>query len=239
MKSPLKGPEIPAGKRWRADLDQARMNNPLKVVESRPRPSTVPAGRRWRAYLDQARMKSPLKGPEIPVGRRWRANLDKARMKNPLKRPVRLAGKRLRADLDQALHRLAKEADETVYQWLIDPHNKIGRACSLLYRLYDDTRTDECEEKRGQLSGRDFYMKHYGVSKEEAIEGYKALIEEAWKDLNEAWMRPWPVPKLYFSLAFYFAPLCNVTYEEDDGYSRPENTFKHFITQAFIDPIPL
>ncbi|OMO89083.1 hypothetical protein COLO4_19953 [Corchorus olitorius] len=131
-----------------------------------------------------------------------------------------------------------EEADETVYEWLINPDNKILRACSLLCRLYDDMQTD-WQEKRGQFSGRDFYMKQYGVSKEEAIEAYKGLIEEAWKDLNEAWMRPWPVAKLYFTLAFYFATGSELLYREDDAFSRPENTNKHFITQAFIDPFPL
>ncbi|OMO88032.1 Terpenoid synthase [Corchorus olitorius] len=82
-------------------------------------------------------------------------------------------------------------------------------------------------------------MKHYGVSKEEAIEGYKSLMEPAWKDLNEAWMRPWPVAKQYFSIAFNYARAGDVVYKEDDGYSRPENTLKHLITQALIDPIPL
>ncbi|OMO94748.1 hypothetical protein COLO4_16167 [Corchorus olitorius] len=73
MKSPLKGSEIPAGRQWRAELDQARMKSPLKGPK-------IPAGRRWKADLDQARMKSPLKGPEILAGRRWRAGLDQARI---------------------------------------------------------------------------------------------------------------------------------------------------------------
>ncbi|OMO69138.1 hypothetical protein CCACVL1_19650 [Corchorus capsularis] len=66
-----------------------------------------------------------------------------------------------------------EEADETVYQWAINPDNKIVRLSGLLSRLYDDTQTDE--EKRGEISGRDFYMKHYGVSKEEAIEGLSRI----------------------------------------------------------------
>ncbi|OMO88002.1 Terpenoid synthase [Corchorus olitorius] len=110
-----------------------------------------------------------------------------------------------------------EEADETVYKWVINPDNKIVRLSGLLSRLYDDTQTDE----------------------EEAIEGYKGLIDAAWKDINEAWMRPWPVPKIFFSLAFYLASFNALLYEHDDGYSRPENTTKHLIIQAFIDPIPL
>ena len=52
-------------------------------------------------------------------------------------------------------------------------------------------------------------------------------------------MRPWPVAKQYMSLALYLATQVDVLYREDDGYSKPERTYKHYITQVLIDPILL
>ncbi|OMO98072.1 Terpenoid synthase, partial [Corchorus olitorius] len=94
-------------------------------------------------------------------------------------------------------------------------------------------------EERGQISGRDVYMKEHGVSREEAIQVYEERIENAWKLMNEGWMRPTPVARRLPSLAYNFGCQGDVLYKEDDGLSRPEKTSKHLVTKLFIDPIPL
>ncbi|XVF19703.1 hypothetical protein REPUB_Repub11eG0133500 [Reevesia pubescens] len=134
-----------------------------------------------------------------------------------------------------------EEADEETYQWLIKCDAKILRTTGILSRLYNDSKSNEDEEKRGgQLSGITCYMKEYGVSKKEVIEGYKERIRVGWKDLNEGFMvTPTSVARQILLATFNFARLADVIYKDDDGFTKPEITLKHYITKVLIDPIPL
>ncbi|XVF46927.1 hypothetical protein PTKIN_Ptkin03bG0067500 [Pterospermum kingtungense] len=135
-----------------------------------------------------------------------------------------------------------EEADKDAFQWLVNFDAKILRDMSVLGRLYNDSQSNEDEEKRsGQISGTACYMKEYGVSKKEAIEGYQERIRNAWKDLNEGFMvRPTnSVSMQIFKVAFNMGRVSELCYREDDGYTKPHITLKHYITQVLIDPIPL
>ncbi|XWS28559.1 hypothetical protein CRYUN_Cryun25bG0080500 [Craigia yunnanensis] len=105
-----------------------------------------------------------------------------------------------------------EEADENEYQWLINCDDKILRATSVLNRLYNDIQSYEDEEKRGiPLSGIACYMKEYGVSKKEAIEGLQERIRFGWKDLNEGFLvRPTPVARQILMGAFNIARVSDV-----------------------------
>ncbi|XVF46928.1 hypothetical protein PTKIN_Ptkin03bG0067600 [Pterospermum kingtungense] len=91
------------------------------------------------------------------------------------------------------------------------------------------------EEKRGgQISGIACYMKEYGVSKKEAMEGYQERIRNAWKDLNEGFMvRPSNcVSMKIFKVAFNIGRVSELCYREDDGFTKPELIFKNYNPSA-------
>ncbi|TYI59040.1 hypothetical protein E1A91_D10G005500v1 [Gossypium mustelinum] len=132
-----------------------------------------------------------------------------------------------------------EEADETAYQWLINTDNKVHKALNIISRLYDDIATNEDEEKRGLVCGTSCYMKQYGVTRQEAVEAYREMIEVAWKDMNEACLKPMPVSNKIALRALSFARLMDVFYKEGDGFGSPEKSMKDLIAKLLIHPIPL
>ncbi|KAK9029436.1 hypothetical protein V6N11_026553 [Hibiscus sabdariffa] len=141
-----------------------------------------------------------------------------------------------------ALHMMGmREADEDAYRWLLNCDATILRAMCLLSRLYNDMQSNEDEEGRGgQISGITCYMKEHGVSKEEAVEGFRERIKVLWKDVNEGFMEtPMHVPKQILMAAFNVARVSEVCYKYDNGFTKPETTYKDYITKVLIDPIPL
>ncbi|XP_016717440.1 vetispiradiene synthase 3 [Gossypium hirsutum] len=131
------------------------------------------------------------------------------------------------------------EADETAYQWLINTDNKLHKALNKIARLYDDLSTNEAEEKRGLVCGTSCYMKQYGVTRQEAVEAYREMIEVAWKDMNEGCLKPMPVSNKIAVRALNIARLVLVLYKKDDGLTRPELSLKDAIAKVLIHPIPL
>ncbi|GMJ07086.1 terpene synthase 21 [Hibiscus trionum] len=133
------------------------------------------------------------------------------------------------------------EADEDAYRWLLNFDATILKAVSVQSRLFNDMQSNEDEEGRGgQISGITCYMKEYGVSKKEAVEGFCERIQAAWKDINEGFMEtPMPIPKQILTTALNIARVSEVCYKYDDGFTKPEITYKDYITKTLIDPIPL
>ncbi|KAK8683200.1 hypothetical protein V6N13_039266 [Hibiscus sabdariffa] len=107
-----------------------------------------------------------------------------------------------------------READEDAYRWLLNCDATILRAVSLQSRHYNDMQSNEDEEGRGgQISGITCYMKEYGVSKEEAIEGFRERIKAAWKDINEGFMEtPKSIPRRILMTAFNIARVSEAGY---------------------------
>ncbi|TYI04270.1 hypothetical protein ES332_A10G005500v1 [Gossypium tomentosum] len=132
-----------------------------------------------------------------------------------------------------------EEADETAYQWLINTDNKLHKAVNKIARLYDDITTNEDEEKRGLVCGTSCYMKQYSVTRQEAVEAYREMIEVAWKDMNEGCLKPMPVSNKIAVRALNVARLVLVLYKKDDGFTRPELSLKDAIAKLLIHPIPL
>ncbi|KAK8273462.1 hypothetical protein V6Z12_D10G005800 [Gossypium hirsutum] len=132
-----------------------------------------------------------------------------------------------------------EEADEIAYQWLIKTDNKLQKTVNKIGRLYDDLSTNEAEEKRGLVCGTSCYMKQYGVTRQEAVEAYREMIEVAWKDMNEGCLKPMPVSNKIAVRALNIARLVLVLYKKDDGLTRPELSLKDAIAKVLIHPIPL
>ncbi|KAI9083060.1 hypothetical protein K1719_034964 [Acacia pycnantha] len=72
-----------------------------------------------------------------------------------------------------------------VFDW-ISTNPKIVRAFSLIGRLIDDMATHKFEQEREHVaSGVECYMKHNGVSVEEAYQIINNDLKTYWKDMNE------------------------------------------------------
>ncbi|XP_038720039.1 probable terpene synthase 6 [Tripterygium wilfordii] len=78
------------------------------------------------------------------------------------------------------------------FEWL-ESSPKFMTASQTIACLVDDNTSHRFEQKRRHVaSAVECYMKEYGITEEEeAVAGLKKMIENnAWKDINEEWMRP-------------------------------------------------
>ncbi|KAG8385139.1 hypothetical protein BUALT_Bualt03G0010700 [Buddleja alternifolia] len=106
-------------------------------------------------------------------------------------------------------------------------------------RLTDDIDGHEFDKKREHIpSAVECYTKEHNVSKEEAIDEFNNKIEEAWKDLNEGFLKPtkFPAPLLYRILNH--ARITEVIYSKGDWYTNVGPEMKGFISQLLVDPVP-
>ncbi|KAL5765295.1 hypothetical protein ACOSQ2_017889 [Xanthoceras sorbifolium] len=128
------------------------------------------------------------------------------------------------------------------FNWL-QGRPKIVKDSYIVGRIIDDIITHEFEQKRGHVaSAVECYMKHYGISKDESVEKLRLMVEDTWKDMNEECYSIKTAPVLSMRL---FLPIVNiarlteVTYKDVDyGYTNPQY-LKDYITQLFIDPVPI
>ncbi|KAK4480038.1 hypothetical protein RD792_013095 [Penstemon davidsonii] len=88
-------------------------------------------------------------------------------------------------------------------------------------------------------TGIECYMKHYGVSKQEAMEKFIDAAEDGWKDVNTEWINSTnnnSIPKDYFEGVFNYARAGEVFYKNSDCYTDPEMLAPQLIA-LFVDPI--
>ncbi|MFQ6635362.1 hypothetical protein Gotur_011649, partial [Gossypium turneri] len=76
------------------------------------------------------------------------------------------------------------------FNWAFnDP--KIVRASSTICRLMSDIVGHKVERERGHVSSAvECYMKQYGVSMQEAYDELYKQLNNAWKDINEEFLKP-------------------------------------------------
>ncbi|KAL0300335.1 UNVERIFIED_CONTAM: Gamma-cadinene synthase [Sesamum calycinum] len=80
-----------------------------------------------------------------------------------------------------------KSASKETIDWLMTEPKALV-ASTRVCRYADDVGSDEREGKGGTMpTAVDCYVKQYGASKEEAVDKFNELFEDAWKDLNTEW----------------------------------------------------
>ncbi|KAL3812624.1 hypothetical protein ACJIZ3_013892 [Penstemon smallii] len=123
-----------------------------------------------------------------------------------------------------------------------DEPNKLIVGASNITRYLNDLTSYEREKRKGiMLTGIECYMKHYGVSKQEAMKKFVELADEGWKDLNTEWINSNnnnnnSIPKDYFEGILNYARSGEVFYRKSDFYSDPEGLAQQII-DLFVDPI--
>ncbi|WKA11653.1 hypothetical protein VitviT2T_029132 [Vitis vinifera] len=84
---------------------------------------------------------------------------------------------------------ITKEAFEWVYN---DPFTI---ASCLIARLMNDMTSHKFEQERGHVaSAIECYVKQYSVSKQQAYDEFNKQIANAWKDINQGFLRPTSMP---------------------------------------------
>ncbi|KDP35342.1 hypothetical protein JCGZ_10983 [Jatropha curcas] len=107
------------------------------------------------------------------------------------------------------------------YEW-VKENPKIVNASKLISRLMDDVTTHEHEQERGHCaSGIECYIQEYGVSQKEAIDEIQKMCANAWKDMNEACMKPIEVSTTLLKYYVNLARFVDFVYKYSDSYTFP------------------
>ncbi|KDP36233.1 hypothetical protein JCGZ_09953 [Jatropha curcas] len=117
---------------------------------------------------------------------------------------------------------------------------KIVRAASVIARLMDDIVSHEFEQARGHVaSAVECYMKQNGVSEEATRDEFNKQIVSAWKDINEACLKPTEVPLPILTRVVNLARVMDYLYKDGDEYTHTGELMKSSITSVFIDPVQI
>ncbi|KAL5736125.1 hypothetical protein ACOSQ2_030913 [Xanthoceras sorbifolium] len=138
---------------------------------------------------------------------------------------------------------MGKIANRDVFEWSSnDNYPKIIKASTIICRLMDDIVSHEFEQKRQHVvSSIECYMKqHAGVSEEEVIKMFRKEIFNAWKDINQEFLKPTaataPMPIL--TRILNLSRVMDVIYKDDDGFTN-SHVIKHYIDSLLLNPFPL
>ncbi|KAF5450587.1 hypothetical protein F2P56_030922 [Juglans regia] len=131
------------------------------------------------------------------------------------------------------------DATKEVFDWACG-NPKIVKAAETIGRLMDDLVSTEFEQKREHVvSAIDCYMKQHGVSKHEAEEEFKKQIVNAWKDINNDFLKPTQVPKHFLERVLNLARVMDVVYKDGDAYTKVTQVLMDGITSLLVDPVQI
>ncbi|KAL0793109.1 hypothetical protein Bca101_064486 [Brassica carinata] len=84
-----------------------------------------------------------------------------------------------------------------------------------------------------------YYMKHHGVTKEEAIKEFDKMIKDINKIVNEECLKTTHISRRVLNQVINYGRSLDVLYTSDDVYNHREGMFKEYITTLLVDPIHL
>ncbi|TYH46499.1 hypothetical protein ES332_D11G340200v1 [Gossypium tomentosum] len=104
----------------------------------------------------------------------------------------------------------------------------------------DDVVSHQFEQEREHVpSAVECYTKQYGVSAQEAYDEFYKRINNAWKDMNEAFLKPTVVPTSALNRILNLTRVIDLLYKDEDAYTRVGDSAKTSITALLIDPISI
>ncbi|GAB2227624.1 hypothetical protein Droror1_Dr00009450 [Drosera rotundifolia] len=127
------------------------------------------------------------------------------------------------------------------FDWLLGGP-KIVEAASIITRLMDDM-----VENKGQLEEQDVrvpyaadcYTYQYGISVQQTHQIFNMFVQDAWKDINEAHMRPAPASRSVLNVALNLSRFMDEIYKDKDGYDDSNGKLKDYVTELLIDPVEI
>ncbi|KAF8032174.1 hypothetical protein BT93_D1184 [Corymbia citriodora subsp. variegata] len=125
------------------------------------------------------------------------------------------------------------------FEWLLGDC-KILRASQIICRFMDDISSHQFEQKRGHIaSSVELLMKEKGISEKEANEELQKRVVDAWKDINEEFLRPTEVPMPILMRILNLSRVIDVLYTNGDHYTHSKTKVKEHITSLFVSPLPI
>ncbi|KAK6161730.1 hypothetical protein DH2020_005111 [Rehmannia glutinosa] len=131
-----------------------------------------------------------------------------------------------------------KSVTKETIEWLMS-EPKILISTAKMGRHMEDLGSQERENREGKmLTVVDCYMKHHGVSKQEALSKFVDLVEDGWKNVNNEWVTKSSIPKEMVEQLLNYGRVAEVTYKNcEDGYTNPNKFLAPQIAAIFVDPI--
>nr|QBM78972.1 beta-cadinene synthase [Petunia x hybrida] len=117
-----------------------------------------------------------------------------------------------------------------IFEWVTNEPS-IVRASSAIARLVDDITDHKEQQQRGHVASIiECYVKEYGASEEEAYVKFRGEVNDAWKDINKALLRPTEVPMFVLERALNLARTMDTFFQNEDGYTNSNSKLKDVIT---------
>ena len=82
-------------------------------------------------------------------------------------------------------------------------------------------------------------MREYDLSREQAIQESRNRVIDAWKDINEEYLRPTKVPMPFLMRVLNLARFMAVMYKDESCYTHPGGIMKKHIEALLVDPVPI
>ncbi|XP_031284205.1 (-)-germacrene D synthase-like [Pistacia vera] len=125
------------------------------------------------------------------------------------------------------------------FEWLFT-NPKMIKASSVICRLMDDMVSHKFEQKRGHVaSSIECFMIQHGATEEEARNEFQKQVIDAWKDINEEYLRPTAVPMPLLDRILNLSRVIDVIYKDEDGYTHAHVMLKDSVASLLINPVPL
>ncbi|KAK9041685.1 hypothetical protein V6N11_016775 [Hibiscus sabdariffa] len=117
---------------------------------------------------------------------------------------------------------------------------KMLKASSTICRLMDDVVTHRFEQERGHVSSAvECYMKQYGTSMQVAYDEFFKQVKDAWKDINEGFLKPTVVPTSALNRILNFTKVIDLFYTGESAYDTAGDSAKTSIIAVLIDSVPI
>ena len=103
----------------------------------------------------------------------------------------------------------------------------------LTFLLFDLCKV---EQERGHVaSSLECYMKQHNTSRKDAIDQLRKMVDNAWKDINEACLNPTQVPMTFLKPIVNLARVIDVLYKDEDNYTNAGGVMKDYIQALLVN----
>ncbi|CAI0398364.1 unnamed protein product [Linum tenue] len=134
---------------------------------------------------------------------------------------------------------LGESVPRSNFEWLASSP-EILIASTDICRLQDDLADNMKEQElEYYMSSVECYMKQYGVSRQEAVDGLKEIVEEDWMIINEELLMNVPshickkLPLVFLNLVRFM----DTIYKDFDGYTHSSTRTKDILMALLVTPM--
>ncbi|GAB4825744.1 hypothetical protein Ancab_008619 [Ancistrocladus abbreviatus] len=126
-------------------------------------------------------------------------------------------------------------ATKKTFDWASQNPNVV-KASGIIGRLMDDMASHEFEQTRDHVPST---VECYKVSEKQVRDELDKRVTNAWKDVNQALIRPTVMPSPLLTQILNLCQAMDVIYKGEDTYTFANRTMKNNIAMILTDPIPI